>query len=98
MYTLDLHSTLITFVTIQQVAIVTRAVQVSGLSGVSLRVLLLIRRGDYVTWAPTAEGKVLAPCGGVQAKQMATALMTMSERPPVVKIFTSTMVKAQIIL
>ena len=36
-------------------------------SVVSPRILLLVRHGDYFYQAPTAEGKVLTPCGKLQA-------------------------------
>ena len=63
----------------------------------SARVLLLIRHGEYFTDAPTAEGKTLTPCGKMQAKLTARALMStcMSDKPPIEKIITSTMVRAQ---
>jgi phosphohistidine phosphatase SixA len=59
--------------------------------------LLLIRHGDYVIYAPTAEGKRLTPCGKTQANQTARTLVSTHtcDIPLVEEIITSTMVRAR---
>ena len=58
-------------------------------------VVLMIRHGDYQQWEEPAKDKKLTPCGQNQAERVARALDIMPERPPVKRIVSSTMVRAQ---
>ena len=63
--------------------------------GVSTKVIILVRHGDYKEWADTPEDNVLTRCGNLQATGAAKALKVMPGRPGVKEIVHSTMIRAE---